>query len=111
MRIAVPDLVTNSYFPTLAAEEFRYYAVEGLHLGAAPGPDAALRRLLTDAGIDLARDGVRIASVPGSTLMRCPSWGFENPDGRKLCTECGAPLWMPCPHVSGWGRLHTYTVI
>jgi ABC-type nitrate/sulfonate/bicarbonate transport system substrate-binding protein len=141
MRIAIPDLVTNSYFPALAAEELGHYAAEGLeahvellapapramaalrdgqvdavatgahttltafpqwhgaklvvavaqgtpwlfvlradipaqrgelpavkglHLGAAPGPDAALRRLLADAGIDLTRDGVRIERVPGT---------------------------------------------
>jgi NitT/TauT family transport system substrate-binding protein len=40
-------------------------SVKGLHLGAAPGPDAALRRLLVDAGIDPARDGVHIGAVPG----------------------------------------------
>ena len=28
--------------------------------------------------------------------MRCPSCGFENPDGLKFCNECGAPLRMPC---------------
>ncbi len=131
MRIAVPDLVTNSYFPALAAEELGLYraegvdahvdllapalgamaalksgdvefvvtgahttltafpgwqgaklavavaqgtpwllvlrsdvaavrgdvgAVKGLRIGAAPGPDAALRRLLAEAGIDLERD-------------------------------------------------------
>jgi ABC-type nitrate/sulfonate/bicarbonate transport system substrate-binding protein len=39
--------------------------VKGLHLGAAPGPDAALRRLLVDAGIDPARDGVHIGPVSG----------------------------------------------
>lgn len=141
MRIAVPDLVTNSYFPALAAEELGYYAAEGveahvellapalramtalqdgevdvvaagahtpltvfpqwqgaklvvalaqgtpwllvlradipaprgdlqavkgLHIGAAPGPDAALRNLLTDAGLDLARDDIRIGPVPGA---------------------------------------------
>jgi NitT/TauT family transport system substrate-binding protein len=148
MRIAVPDLVTNSYFPALAAEELGYYAAEGLeahvellspapramaalrdgrvdavaagahttltafpqwhgaklvvalaqgtpwllvlradlpaqrgdlssvkglHLGAAPGPDAALRRLLVDAGIDPSRDGVRIGPVPG---MDAPDASF-----------------------------------
>lgn len=148
MRIAVPDLVTNSYFPALAAGELGVYAVEGLeahvelltpapramaalwdgsveavatgahttltvfpqwqgaklvvalaqgtpwllvlradipaqrgellavkglHLGAAPGPDAVLRRLLADAGIDLARDGVRIAPIPG---MEAPDASF-----------------------------------
>ncbi len=141
MRIAVPDLVTNSYFPALAAEELGFYkaegldahvelrgpatkaiaalrdgavdmvaggahttlnafpqwkgaklvvalsqgtpwllvlradlgaqrgdvqAVKGLRIGAAPGPDAALRRLLAVAGIDPQRDGVRIGPVPGA---------------------------------------------
>jgi class 3 adenylate cyclase/tetratricopeptide (TPR) repeat protein len=28
--------------------------------------------------------------------MRCPSCGFENPEGLKFCNECGAPLRMPC---------------
>lgn len=141
MRIAVPDLVTNSYFPALAAEELGFYRAEGLdahvelhgpatraiaalregvvdvvaggahtaltgfpqwrgvklvvglaqgtpwllvlrsdlpaprgdvqavkgrRIGAAPGPDAALRRLLAEAGIDPEREGVRIGPVPGS---------------------------------------------
>jgi NitT/TauT family transport system substrate-binding protein len=148
MRIAVPDLVTNSYFPALAAEELGYYAaegleahvellspapralaalrdgrvdavaagahttltafpqwhgaklvvalaqgtpwllvlradlparrgdlsaVQGLRLGAAPGPDTALRRLLADADIDPSRDGVRIGPVPG---MDAPDASF-----------------------------------
>jgi ABC-type nitrate/sulfonate/bicarbonate transport system substrate-binding protein len=141
VRIAVPDLVTNSYFPALAAEELGLYAAEGLdahvelltpaltaiaalrdgevdfvvtgahttlaafpgwkgarltvavaqgtpwllvlrsdlgakpgdvaavkglRIGAAPGPDAALRRLLVEGGVDVARDGVTIMRVPGT---------------------------------------------
>jgi NitT/TauT family transport system substrate-binding protein len=141
MRIVVPDLVTNSYFPALAAEELGYYTAEGLEahvdlltpapramaalrdgmvdavaagahstltafpqwhgaklvvaiaqgtpwllvlrgdlpaqpgdlqtvkglrIGAAPGPDAALRRLLAEAGVDPARDDVQIGPVPGA---------------------------------------------
>ena len=141
MRITVPDLVSNSYFPALAAVELGFFqaqgigmelemispaggtmealrdrrvdfvagpahatlsafpgwlgakllaalsqhtywllvlrsdlgvrpgdvaAVKGLRIGAAPGPDAALRRLLAEAGIDPARDGVALAPVPGS---------------------------------------------
>ena len=141
VRIAVPDLVTNSYFPALAAEELGLYAAEGLdahvelltpaltaiaalrdgevdfvvtgahttlaafpgwkgakltvavaqgtpwllvlrsdlgakpgdvaavkglRIGAAPGPDAALRRLLVEGGVDVTRDGVTIMRVPGT---------------------------------------------
>jgi ABC-type nitrate/sulfonate/bicarbonate transport system substrate-binding protein len=140
-RIAVPDLVTNSYFPALAAEELGCYraagleahvelltpapqamaalrdgqvdfvvtgahsalaafpggrggklavavaqgtpwllvlradlpaargdvqAVRGLRIGAAPGPDAALLRLLAESGVDPQRDGVQITRVPGA---------------------------------------------
>ena len=141
MRIAVPDLVSNSYFPAVAAVELGLFkkqgidvelemvfpigrameamrdgridfvagpahaalsafpgwqgakllaalaqhtfwvlllrsdlgarrgdaaAVKGLRIGAAPGPDAAFRRLLAEADIDPERDGVALAPVPGS---------------------------------------------
>ena len=141
MRIAVPDLVSNSYFPAVAAIELGHFraqglemelemvfpvgramealrdgrvdfvagpahatlsafpgwdgarllaalsqhtfwllvlradlgvrpgdasAVRGLRIGAAPGPDVALRQLLAEAGVDPARDNVTLAPVPGS---------------------------------------------
>ena len=141
IRVAVPDLVSNSYFPAVAAIELGFFqahgvdaelkmvfpvgramqalrdgdidfvagpahatpsafpgwrgakllaalsqhtfwllvlrsdlgvqpgdvdAAKGLRIGAAPGPDAALRRLLAEAGIDPERDAVAIAPVPGS---------------------------------------------
>ena len=141
MRIAVPDLVSNSYFPAVAAVELGFFqaqeidaelemvfpvgramnalrdgdvdfvagpahatlsafpgwqgarllsalsqhtfwllvlrsdlraepgdagAVKGRRIGAAPGPDVALRRLLAEAGVDLERDGVELGPVPGS---------------------------------------------
>src|SRR5258708_13372271 len=139
MRIATPDLVTNSYFPALAAEELGLYreegldadvallpsldggnalrdgvvdfvaggahtmllafpgwkgaklavalsqgtpwllvlradlparrgdvgAVKGLRIGAGPGRDRVLLRLLHEVGVDPVRDGVKIAPVPG----------------------------------------------
>ena len=40
--------------------------VKGRRIGAAPWVDLGLRRLLTEAGIDLVRDEVRIAPVPGT---------------------------------------------
>src|SRR5271170_7680900 len=41
-------------------------AVKGRSIGAAPWVDKGLRGLLTEAGIDLVRDNVTIAPVPGS---------------------------------------------
>src|ERR687892_45807 len=88
-RIATPDLVTNSYFPALAAEELGIYREEGIdaHLelmpslatvnalrdgavdfvaGGARGPDRAFLHLLHESGVDPARDGITIAPVPGA---------------------------------------------
>jgi NitT/TauT family transport system substrate-binding protein len=143
MRIAVPDLISNSYFPAIAAAELGFFkaegldiekvellfpvpkmmealrdgaldfvagsahatlmafpdwlgakllaalgqrmywllvlradlnakrgdvsAVKGLRIGAAPGVDFGLKRLLREAGIDETRDRVQIAPVPGAT--------------------------------------------
>src|SRR5580765_7838161 len=41
-------------------------AVKGKSIGAAPWVDMGLRRLLIEAGIDLVRDDVKIAPVPGA---------------------------------------------
>ncbi len=143
MRIAVPDLISNSYFPAIAAVELGFFksegldvervelhfpvpktmealrdgefdfvagsahatlmafpkwngakllmalaqrmywllvlrsdlgvkrgdlnALKGLRIGAAPGVDFGLKRLLIEAGIDPERDRVRIGPVPGAT--------------------------------------------
>src|SRR5437588_10880523 len=41
-------------------------AVKGRSISAAPWVDKGLRGLLTEAGIDIARDAVTIAPVPGA---------------------------------------------
>src|SRR5215813_10515760 len=141
MKLAVPDMISNSYFPAIAAIELGFFKQEGLDvsleliypvdkcyaalragtvdfvggsahsalsafprwqgtkllcaqgqgmywflvmrkdlggkrgdldvvkgrsIGAAPWVDMGLRRLLIEAGIDLARDQVKIAPVPGA---------------------------------------------
>jgi NitT/TauT family transport system substrate-binding protein len=141
MKLAVPDMISNSYFPALAAVELGFFRAEGLEvtaelifpvdraymalrdgavdfvggsahsalaafprwegvkllcaqaqgmywflvmhadlkakrgdlaavkgrsIGAAPWVEMGLRRLLAEAGLDLARDHVKIAPVPGS---------------------------------------------
>ena len=50
----------------LGAERGDVQAVKGLRIGAAPGPDLALRRLLADTGIDSEADKVEIGPVPGA---------------------------------------------
>jgi ABC-type nitrate/sulfonate/bicarbonate transport system substrate-binding protein len=142
MKLAVPDLISNSYFPAVAAVELGFFKEEGLDvslelifpvdrayrvmregavdfvggsahsalaafpewegakllcaqaqgmywflvmradigarrgdvsvvrgrsIGAAPWVEMGLRRLLVEAGIDLQRDGVTIAPVPGAS--------------------------------------------
>ena len=141
MRVAVPDLISNSYFPAVAAVELGFFrdegldatvellfpvpktmealrdgtldfvagsahatlhafpdwrgakllvalaqrmywklvvradlgaargdlgALAGLRIGAAPGPDAGLRRLLAEAGMDPEQHAIQIAPVPGA---------------------------------------------
>jgi ABC-type nitrate/sulfonate/bicarbonate transport system substrate-binding protein len=141
MKLAVPDMISNSYFPAIAAIELGFFKEEGLdvelelifpvdkayaalrggavdfvggsahsalaafpewrgvkllcaqaqgtywflvmrsdlgaqrgdvavvkdrRIGAAPWVEMGLRRLLVEAGIDLERDGVQIAPVPGA---------------------------------------------
>src|SRR5271165_6061887 len=142
MKLAIPDLISNSYFPAVAAVELGFFREEGLDvslelvfpvdkaycalrdgavdfvggsshsalaafpewqgaqllcaqaqgmywflvmradlgarrgdvgvvkgrsIGAAPWVEMGLRRLLIEAGINLERDGVRIAPVPGAS--------------------------------------------
>ena len=50
----------------LDAERGDIDAVKGLNIGAAPFVELGLRRMLTEAGIDIEADGVKIAPVPGT---------------------------------------------
>ena len=147
MRIAIPDMISNSYFPAIAAVELGFFksegydaqlenlypvpktmealrdgkidlvagsahatltafpnwegakliaalaqrmywllilrsdldaqrgdisAIKGLRIGAAPGVDLGLRRLLVEAGIDIERDKVEIGPIPGATGAGIP---------------------------------------
>src|SRR5580704_1062285 len=51
----------------LGAERGDVSVVKGRRIGAAPWVDMGLRRLLIEAGLDLERDGVTIAPVPGAS--------------------------------------------
>src|SRR2546421_12611328 len=73
MRIATPDLVTNSYFPALAAEELGLYREEGLdaHVELLPSLDAV--NALRDGAVDFVAGGAP------TTLLAFPGW-----EGSKL---------------------------
>jgi NitT/TauT family transport system substrate-binding protein len=68
VKIATPDLVTNSYFPALAAEELGLYRDEGIdaHVELLPSLDAV--NALRDGRVDFVAGGAH------STLLAFPGW-------------------------------------
>ena len=68
MRIATPDLVTNSYFPALAAEELGVFREEGIdaHVELLPSLDAV--NALRDGVVDFVAGGAH------SMLLAFPRW-------------------------------------
>src|SRR2546428_8704126 len=68
MRIATPDLVTNSYFPALAAEELGVFREEGLdaHVQLLPSLEAV--NALRDGAVDFVAGGAH------TTLLGFPPW-------------------------------------
>src|SRR2546422_11356049 len=68
MKIATPDLVTNSYFPALAAEELGVYRAEGLdaHVELLPSLDAV--NALRDGAVDFVAGGAH------TMLLAFPGW-------------------------------------
>jgi ABC-type nitrate/sulfonate/bicarbonate transport system substrate-binding protein len=68
VKIATPDLVTNSYFPALAAEELGLYRDEGIdaHVELLPSLDAV--NALRDGRVDFVAGGAH------STLLAFPDW-------------------------------------
>ena len=68
MRIATPDLVTNSYFPALAAEELGVFRETGFdaHIELLPALDAV--NALRDGAVDFVAGGAH------TTLLAFPPW-------------------------------------
>ena len=69
MRIAVPDLISNSYFPAVAAIELGYFKAEGL--------DAELRHVFPiPKAMEALRDGEVdfVAGPAHAALTAFPDW-------------------------------------
>ena len=68
VRIATPDLVTNSYFPALAAEELGVFREEGLDAQVVLLPSLEAVNALRDGAVDFVAGGAH------STLLAFPGW-------------------------------------
>ncbi len=84
-KIALPDLVSNSYFPAIAAVELGFFRDEGIDAQIAlifPVPDSY--RALRDGGADF---------VAGSA--HAPLWAFPRWEGSKvLCALSQGMYWF-----------------
>jgi len=68
MKIATPDLVTNSYFPALAAEELGLYRDEGVEAHVELLPSLEAVNALRDGAVDFVAGGAH------TTLLAFPEW-------------------------------------
>jgi NitT/TauT family transport system substrate-binding protein len=90
MKLAVPDLISNSYFPALAAVELGFFKAEGL--------DVELQMIFpVDAAYRALREGM-VDFVGGSAhaaLSAFPDWQGV----RLLCAQAQGMYWFLVMHV------------
>ena len=86
MKIAVPDFITNSYFPAVAAVELGYFKEEGI--------DMTLEHIFpVNHACEVMRDG-GIDFVAGAA--HAPLAAFKNWEGAKLLRALAQGMyWMP----------------
>ena len=76
MRIAVPDLVSNSYFPAVAAIELGFFKAQGMDVELEMiFPVGRAMEALRDGGVDF------VAGPAHTTPLAFPGW-----EGAKLLT-------------------------
>jgi ABC-type nitrate/sulfonate/bicarbonate transport system substrate-binding protein len=87
MKIAVPDLISNSYFPAEAAVELGFFGGEGL--------DVTLEMIApVEKAYAALRDGA-VDFVGGSAHAALAA--FSRWEGVKLaCNACSAPAALTC---------------
>ncbi|MGA8759860.1 MAG: ABC transporter substrate-binding protein [Stellaceae bacterium] len=85
MKLAVPDLVSNSYFPAAAAVELGFFAAEGLDVSLElVFPVDRCYREMRDGNIDF------VGGSAHSVLAAFPEW-----DGAKLlCAQAQGMYWF-----------------
>jgi ABC-type nitrate/sulfonate/bicarbonate transport system substrate-binding protein len=85
MKIAVPDLISNSYFPAVAAVELGFFKQQGL--------DVALELIApTERAYEVLRDGEVdfVGSSAHSTLTAFPEWN----GAKLLCAQAQGMYWF-----------------
>src|SRR4051812_6980915 len=89
MKLAVPDIISNSYFPAIAAIELGFFKEEGL--------DVSLELIFpVDKSYAALRDGAVdfVAGSAHSALAAFPQW-----DGVKLlCAQAQGMYWFLVMH-------------
>ena len=85
MRIAVPDLVSNSYFPCVAASVLGFYAREGVDIDVVHvSPVEASAKALADGSVDF------LGASAHAALAAFPHW-----QGAKLvCAQAQGMYWF-----------------
>src|SRR3979490_994500 len=83
-------------------------AVKGKSIGAAPWVEMGLRRLLQEAGVDLVRDNVRIAPVPG---MQGAGVNFGVTAARAMEERTIHGVWANGMGAEGGGRRGVGTLV
>jgi NitT/TauT family transport system substrate-binding protein len=85
MKLAVPDLVSNSYFPAAAAVELEFFAAEGLNMSLElVFPVDRAYREMRDGNIDF------VGGSAHSALAAFPEW-----EGAKLlCAQAQGMYWF-----------------
>jgi NitT/TauT family transport system substrate-binding protein len=85
MKLAVPDLVSNSYFPAAAAVELGFFAAEGLDMSLElVFPVDRAYRALRDGNIDF------VGGSAHSALAAFPEWE----GARLLCAQAQGMYWF-----------------
>jgi ABC-type nitrate/sulfonate/bicarbonate transport system substrate-binding protein len=95
MRLAVPDLISNSYFPAAAAVELGFFAAEGLDISLElVFPVDRAYREMRDGGIDF------VGGSAHSALAAFPEW-----QGAKLlCAQAQGMYWFLVMHADFGAR-------
>ncbi len=89
MKIAVPDLISNSYFPAVAAAELGFFAKEGLDLAVELiFPVDKAYRALRDGEVEF------VAGSAHSALAAFPNWQ----GGKLLCAQAQGMYWFLVMH-------------